>query len=113
MVTLFHKLFTDYHTTCYYCGDRVDRKLPETHPKKRTRDHIIPASKGGGNGSNLVPACRECNLKKRSMTIEEYRQFLYGESGGLFFGETPIGKPMRDTMEYWRKKVVDKISNPE
>lgn len=39
---------------CHYCGQAAT-----------TRDHIVPKSKGGGDGHwNLVPACKKCNQAK-------------------------------------------------
>lgn len=51
---------------CSYCG-------------KYTRDghvdHVVPLSKGGDDSlSNLVWACRACNLSKRDQTLEEWRE---------------------------------------
>ena len=43
---------------CVYCGKRT---------RRLTKDHIIPLSQGGGlTLSNIVPACRSCNSKKRT-----------------------------------------------
>lgn len=43
---------------CRYCSRPL--KFEEI-----TVDHVIPFSLGGGNRmSNLVPACKSCNLKK-------------------------------------------------
>lgn len=45
-----------YRYQCVYCGVK---------PKKLTKDHIIPLSKGGSHtATNIVPACRLCNNKK-------------------------------------------------
>lgn len=52
--------------TCQYCG---------LHTKNRnhlTLDHVYPRSKGGDSTwTNLTTACRECNMKKGSMTLKE------------------------------------------
>jgi len=46
---------------CHYCGKK---RL------KMTLDHVIPLSKGGRNSSeNVVPACLNCNAKKRDKLI--------------------------------------------
>ncbi|MCS6924944.1 MAG: HNH endonuclease [Candidatus Binatia bacterium] len=44
---------------CYYCQRRVP-------PKELTMDHIVPLARGGrSTKGNVVPACKECNTKKR------------------------------------------------
>ena len=49
---------------CVYCG------APAT-----TVDHVVPLSRGGGNGrENLAAACLDCNLSKSSMLVEEWRK---------------------------------------
>ncbi len=62
---------------CYYCG----RKVP---PRELTMDHKIPLSRGGrSEKSNLVPACKECNNKKKYLLPwewEEYVKKLKGET---------------------------------
>tara|TARA_B100000282_G_scaffold264662_1_gene215354 strand:- start:6 stop:524 length:519 start_codon:yes stop_codon:yes gene_type:complete len=50
---------------CQYCSkkDNVD---------KLTIDHVVPRSKGGKNTwLNLVTACKKCNQKKGSKTLEQ------------------------------------------
>ena len=45
---------------CYFCGE----KFP---PKELTMDHLVPLALGGtSNKDNLVPACKECNTKKKA-----------------------------------------------
>ncbi len=42
---------------CVYCNTRLTKQ-------SRTRDHLIPRSRGGGPHDNLVPACAPCNRAK-------------------------------------------------
>jgi len=49
---------------CVYCG------APAT-----TVDHIVPLSRGGGNGrENLAAACATCNTEKGSLLLSEWRR---------------------------------------
>jgi len=44
---------------CHYCGKYVGKA-------NLTMDHLVPLSRGGRSiRANLVPACKECNNKKR------------------------------------------------
>jgi 5-methylcytosine-specific restriction protein A len=44
---------------CHYCG----KKFPA---RELTMDHLVPLIRGGrSTKGNLVPACKECNTKKR------------------------------------------------
>jgi 5-methylcytosine-specific restriction endonuclease McrA len=55
---------------CYYCGQKVS-------PKKLTMDHIIPISRGGKTTkSNVTPACKECNTKKKTMLPFEWQAYV-------------------------------------
>ena len=47
---------------CHYCEQKVD-------PKTLTMDHLVPLARGGLSvKNNLVPACKECNAKKKLHT---------------------------------------------
>ncbi len=55
---------------CYYCN------CP-TLPKDLTMDHIVPLSRGGKTTKgNVVPACKECNNKKKHLLPMEWEQYL-------------------------------------
>lgn len=57
---------------CYYCG----RSTP---PKQLTMDHIVPIARGGrSTKSNVVPACKECNYKKKQLLPMEWEEYLAG-----------------------------------
>jgi 5-methylcytosine-specific restriction endonuclease McrA len=50
-----------YQFRCVYCG---------TKPAKLTMDHITPLAKGGSHTkSNVVPACKSCNSKKKDREV--------------------------------------------
>ena len=54
------------HGKCYYCGELVD---------KYHVDHVIPLSRGGGNGpDNLVISCPKCNMSKNDKMPHEWPQ---------------------------------------
>ena len=55
---------------CYYCGGRFSAK-------ELTLDHIVPLARGGRSGKgNCVPACKECNNKKRDLLPIEWQEYL-------------------------------------
>ncbi len=55
---------------CYYCG----RKF---RPAELTMDHLVPLVRGGRSvQGNLVPACKECNNKKKYLLPMEWEQYL-------------------------------------
>jgi hypothetical protein len=58
------RIFSRDDYTCQYCGSRgVSLQC----------DHVIPVSRGGSNDdSNLVTACKPCNLSKHAKTPEEW-----------------------------------------
>lgn len=44
---------------CYYCQGKFK-------PSELTMDHLVPLIRGGKNNKgNVVPACKECNAKKK------------------------------------------------
>ncbi|MGB9731328.1 MULTISPECIES: HNH endonuclease [Calditerrivibrio] len=55
---------------CYYCG----KKVP---PGELTMDHIVPLSRGGkSTKGNIVPACKECNNKKKYLLPIEWEEYI-------------------------------------
>jgi len=54
---------------CYFC----DKK---TAFKNLTMDHLVPLSRGGmSTKDNLVPCCKTCNNKKKSMLPLEWEEY--------------------------------------
>ena len=59
---------------CYYCKKRVP-------PHELTMDHIVPIIRGGKSSrSNIVPACKDCNNKKKYLLPIEWQEYLNGLS---------------------------------
>ncbi len=55
---------------CYYCGQTFK-------PSELTMDHKIPLSRGGSSEKmNIVPACKECNNKKKYMLPTEWEEYM-------------------------------------
>jgi 5-methylcytosine-specific restriction endonuclease McrA len=55
---------------CYFCH----RKLS---PKELTMDHIVPLIRGGkSTKGNTVPACKECNNRKKYLLPVEWEEYL-------------------------------------
>jgi 5-methylcytosine-specific restriction endonuclease McrA len=55
---------------CHYCAGQVP-------PQELTLDHILPLARGGrSTRGNCVPACKECNNKKRDLLPIEWQEYL-------------------------------------
>ncbi len=55
---------------CHYCRKKFN-------PGDLTMDHKIPLSKGGrSEKNNLVPACKECNNKKKYLLPLEWEEYI-------------------------------------
>ncbi len=55
---------------CHYCGARVD-------PRELTLDHVVPLVRGGkSTRGNCVPACKECNNRKKHLLPLEWAEYL-------------------------------------
>ena len=54
---------------CHYCR----REVGMAH---LTMDHVVPLSRGGkSRKGNIVPACKECNNKKKSLLPIEWEEY--------------------------------------
>lgn len=59
---------------CYYCGVRVVHR-------ELTMDHLVPLTRGGrSTKDNLVPCCKSCNTKKKSMLPVEWEEYISRKS---------------------------------
>jgi len=55
---------------CHYCRRQVGRLA-------LTMDHIVPLGRGGASArGNVVPACKDCNSRKKGMLPVEWREYV-------------------------------------
>lgn len=55
---------------CYYCGRKFTYK-------QLTMDHLVPLARGGrSTKDNLVPSCKKCNTRKKSMLSVEWEEYV-------------------------------------
>lgn len=55
---------------CHYCNREVGIK-------NLTMDHIVPLTRGGkSKKGNIVPACKECNNRKKYLLPIEWEEYL-------------------------------------
>ena len=55
---------------CHYCEGHFE-------PKELTLDHVLPLVRGGRSSrGNCVPACKECNTRKRDLLPTEWQEYL-------------------------------------
>ncbi len=58
------------HGVCHYCGGNFP-------PEELTMDHLVPVARGGrSTRGNVVPACKECNSRKKYLLPIEWDEYL-------------------------------------
>jgi 5-methylcytosine-specific restriction endonuclease McrA len=58
---------------CHYCNGLFP-------PAGLTMDHLVPIIRGGKSvRGNVVPACKECNNKKKHMLPVEWEEYMEGK----------------------------------
>jgi 5-methylcytosine-specific restriction endonuclease McrA len=55
---------------CHWCGGKFA-------PAELSLDHVVPVVRGGKSSrGNCVPACKECNNKKKYLLPVEWEEYL-------------------------------------
>ena len=55
---------------CFFCRKKIS-------PRELTMEHIVPLIRGGKSSKgNIVPACKECNNKKKYLLPIEWEEYL-------------------------------------
>ncbi len=58
------------HGVCHYCGGTFP-------PEELTMDHLVPIARGGkSTRGTVVPACKECNSRKKYLLPIEWDEYL-------------------------------------
>ena len=88
---------------CHWCGG--------TFPAAElTMDHIVPITRGGKSSrGNVVPACKECNSRKKYLLPMEWAEYTEGErrkakgerekGAEASFSLSPFAPPLRVRLE--------------
>jgi hypothetical protein len=85
-------LFTTYKGHCFYCATELDRA-------RAIIEHTLPVRRGGETVPwNLVLACGRCNVRKGTLTLEEYRTKLILDRRRMTGQDAPLGPP--DTLSF-------------
>jgi hypothetical protein len=88
---------------CWYCGTE------ETIEATFHWEHQTPRVRGGTNqDTNIVRACRACNLAKGAMTAQEFRdrfERLHGTR--LFYAEREGLAPCPDAASSWHEVFIE------
>ena len=80
---------------CHWCGGQFQ-------PGDLTMDHIIPIARGGkASRNNVVPACKQCNSKKKYLLPMEWQDYLnqFNHTGSLRETDAHIDAPAGDSAE--------------
>jgi 5-methylcytosine-specific restriction endonuclease McrA len=55
---------------CHYCNGTFP-------PDELTMDHLVPVTRGGkSTPGNVVPACRDCNSRKKYLLPIEWEEYI-------------------------------------
>ena len=96
---------------CWYCGIPLESsKLYHSSLSAFTVDHF--ENNGGDQLSNLVPACKDCNNRKKERTVEEFRVsqairfgMVFTESQRMYWESKKISLPKDEVYKFYFEKV--------
>jgi len=91
-------IFVKNSYKCVYCGK-----------KGKEIEHIVPKSKGGTNSiHNLTLSCRECNIKKGTLTLKEFAKKIGKDLSHLEPKETPKNASIIQSAREYTIKELEK-----
>jgi 5-methylcytosine-specific restriction endonuclease McrA len=75
--TTQYRIVTKRSKLCRYCQRLFNEKAAPTDPLKKTKDHVVPLSKGGHDKKeNRVYCCYECNRWKNNHSLEVWLKLV-------------------------------------
>ena len=84
------KIYRKYDGHCAYCGKSIeykDMQVDHLVPKNRgcysrwsDKEGKFVVSHGDESMENYMPSCRSCNLRKRDMSLEQFRSEIIGKA---------------------------------
>lgn len=78
----WQELLNRFEGICAYCESE----------KATTKDHVVPLSRGGSDEiDNILPACRSCNCRKHTRSLEEWL-VIRDYRGTYQFDHVPINE---------------------
>lgn len=103
-------VYDKYGGRCAYCGK-------ELRPGDMQVDHIVPVWRGHGRlpggrarGSDSVenynPACRACNFRKGTLSVEEFRKALREQCRGVVKRSFQVRQSIDYGLLVWSDKEV-------
>lgn len=105
-------VYDKYGGRCAYCGREL--RLDEMQV-----DHIVPVWRGHGKGShpygrdkgsdtpdNYNPACRACNFRKGTLSVEEFRKALREQCAGAVKRSFQVRQSIAYGLLSWHDKEI-------
>lgn len=105
-------VYDKYGGRCAYCGR-------ELRPDEMQVDHIVPVWRGHGEGSspygrvkgsdtpdNYNPACRACNFRKGTLSVEEFRKALREQCTGVVKRSFQVRQSIAYGLLSWHDKEI-------
>ena len=87
--TAIERILAENRGRCAYCGKELrfeDMQVDHIVPVWRGRDHVTLSKVtaiGDDSFENLNPACRACNFRKGTSSVEDFRRILREQCQGI------------------------------
>ena len=87
-MTRRQRVHAKFNGRCAYCGHEITlRQMHIDHVAPIFRGwgttHPVPGHAGDDTEANMLPACRPCNLRKSTLTVDGFRAEIAAQVGRL------------------------------